>query len=67
MEMAMADDRRKRGIEDRTRVNIHEPYEVRTWCRELNVTPERLRGAVERVGPMADDVRAELGREVAKP
>jgi hypothetical protein len=66
-EVEMPDDRRKRGLADPTRVNVEEPFEVRTVCRELNVTPGQLRAAVERVGPVIEDVRAELGKEVAKP
>ena len=58
----MADDRTKRGPADRSRINLTEPYEVRYWCRELQVPPADLRAAVGRVGPMVDDVRAELAR-----
>src|SRR5262245_3111628 len=51
VEETMADDRMKRGPADRSRINIHEPYEVRYWCRELQVPSDRLRSAVKKVGP----------------
>jgi hypothetical protein len=61
-EGAMADNRTRRGPADRTRINLSEAYEVRYWCRELQVPPAELRAAVGKVGPMVDDVRAELAR-----
>jgi hypothetical protein len=58
----MADDPKKTGKQDRDRINVHEPYELRDWSKRLNVTPERLKEAVEKVGPMVEDVKAELAR-----
>jgi hypothetical protein len=40
----MADDKTKRGPSDRSRINIHEAYEVEHWSKELDVSPEHLRG-----------------------
>ena len=56
------DDRRKRGPQDRMRVNVNEPWEVDYWCERLAVTPARLRAAVKAAGPMARDVRRQLGK-----
>jgi len=56
----VSDDKTKTGPADRSRINVHEDYEVQYWSREFEVTPERLRGAVANAGPMVDDVRRYL-------
>jgi len=58
----MSDDKTNRGPADRTRINVNEDYELRYWTTELGVSEEQLRAAVKRVGPMVDDVRADLRR-----
>jgi hypothetical protein len=62
MEVLMADDKTQAGKPDRDRINVGEDYELRDWAKKFGVTPERLKAVVERVGPMAQDVRRELGR-----
>jgi Protein of unknown function (DUF3606) len=57
----MADDLKKRGPADRSRVNLNEPWEVEWWCKKWNVTPEQLKTAVLKVGVMAKDVARHLG------
>ncbi len=56
----MSDDPSQRGPQDRTRINLHEDYEVRYWTQMLGCTPEELRAAVEAVGVSADAVRRHL-------
>lgn len=56
----MPDDLTKRRPQDASRVNIHEPYEVRWWCHELGCTEQQLRDAVSKVGTSADAVRKHL-------
>lgn len=56
----MSDDKSKTGGGDRARISLSDEYEVRDWSQKFGVSPERLREAVERVGPMAADVEAEL-------
>ena len=58
----MSDDKSNRGPQDRSRINVHEPYEVQYWTKELRVTKEQLVAAVAAVGVMADKVRAHLKR-----
>jgi hypothetical protein len=43
------------------------PDEVHRWAEELNVSPEELRVAIERVGPVSSEVRKFLqqGRAAA--
>ena len=56
----MADDLSKRGPQDRSRVNVNEPWELSYWTKTFGVSAERLRQAVARVGVMRDDVEREL-------
>ncbi len=58
----MSDDKTKAGAPDRGRINLSEDYEVRDWAAKFGVTDERLRSVVEKVGPMADDVKDEITR-----
>lgn len=59
----MADDKTKTGKPDRTRVNVNEPYELTYWRKKFAVTPDRLKQAVKKVGPMVKDVERELGKK----
>jgi hypothetical protein len=52
----------KSGTTDRKRIDPHEEYEVADWAFRLDVSRERLLATIDRVGPMADDVRRELSR-----
>jgi Protein of unknown function (DUF3606) len=56
----MPDDLNKRRPEDSSRVNIHEPYEVRWWCDEFNCAEQQLKNAVAQVGTSAAAVRKHL-------
>ena len=47
----MADDKTLSGGQDRTRINVHEDYELRDWSKKFGVTPEELQEAVNAVGP----------------
>ena len=58
----MADDLKDRGARDRSRVNIHEDYEVRYWTEKWGVSKERLSQAVQKVGASAEAVARELGK-----
>lgn len=58
----MADDLTKRGQPDRDRVNVHEDWEVRDWAKKLGVTPQQLKDAEKKVGPMVKDIKRELGK-----
>lgn len=58
----MSDDKTKVGEGDRDRININQDYEVEYWTKQLNVTADQLRRAVNDVGPMVADVRALLGK-----
>ena len=46
----MTDNRQDRGKTDRSRISLEEAHEVRYWTRELNVSEEQLRRAIDMVG-----------------
>jgi hypothetical protein len=56
----MSDNKQDRGPRDRSRIDINEDYEVRYWTKELNISPEQLKQAVNQVGPMVENVRKHL-------
>ena len=56
----MADDLKNRGPADRSRINVHEAWEVRWWCDQFGCTEVALRNAVRKAGPSAEDVQREL-------
>lgn len=56
----MADDLKNRGPQDRSRVNVNEPWEVSYWTTEFRCTEAQLRAAVDEVGVMAMNVRTYL-------
>ncbi len=47
---------------DSSKININEPWEVNYWKDKLNVTEEKLKDVVEKVGPVVDDVKKELDK-----
>lgn len=57
----MADDPDKKGPQDRSRISLHEPWEVDYWTRELGVSKGELERLISKVGNSADAVRRELG------
>ncbi|CAB3846688.1 hypothetical protein LMG26689_01757 [Achromobacter animicus] len=56
----MSDDLSKRGPQDRSRINVNEPHELRYWTQALGVSEAQLRDAVKAVGPSATAVREHL-------
>ena len=57
----MSDDLSKKGA-DRKRINTSEDHEVRYWSEKFGVSADELKRAVQKVGPMADDVARQLGK-----
>lgn len=58
----MPDDLTNRGAQDRARINMSEPHEVKYWTQKWGVTAEQLRAAVEKSGPSSAAVAKELGK-----
>jgi len=59
------DESSKKGLQDRSKINMHEPHQVQYWTRHLNISNEELQKAVDKVGNAAAAVRKELAH--AKP
>jgi hypothetical protein len=57
----MADNLKNRGAQDRARINVNEPHEVRYWTSKFGCTEEQLRQTVAMVGVSAEAVARELG------
>lgn len=58
----MPDNKKIPGPEDRERINVNQPYEVRDWAKKFDVTPDRIRDSVKRVGDRVKDVKRDLGK-----
>lgn len=58
---SMADDPTKLAS-DRQRIDVSQDYECRYWAQRFDVTPDRLKQVVRKVGPMVGDVARELGK-----
>jgi len=46
----MSDDLSKKGVQDRSRINMNEPHEVSYWTEKFGVTKEELQKAINRAG-----------------
>jgi hypothetical protein len=51
----------KKQQPDRSKINLHQPHEVKYWTRALKVSQDELRKAIDKVGNSAAAVRKELG------
>ncbi|MEA3060574.1 MAG: hypothetical protein QOJ94_355 [Sphingomonadales bacterium] len=59
-ETGMGDDLSNRGPQDRSRVNVNEPWELRYWTQHFGVSEQQLRNAVSQVGVSRDAVERHL-------
>jgi len=57
----VADHRTNRRRPDRSKINMHEDYDVKYWTRHFAVTQDQLRRAIDRVGNSVAAVRKQLG------
>jgi hypothetical protein len=58
----MADNLQNRGPQDRNRINVNEPWELRYWTKELGLSEDELREAVKAAGPSVNAVREHVGK-----
>jgi len=56
----MSDDLKNRGPQDRNQINVNESWELDYWSDKLGVSKDRLKAAVQSVGPAVEEVKAEL-------
>jgi len=59
----MADNLNIRRPQDPTKINIHEPWEVRYWTTKWSITSQQLTSAVLAVGVATRAVAAYLGKQ----
>jgi hypothetical protein len=59
----MADDKTKRGPQDRRPINVNQPRERQYRTRQFGVSAQKLRNAVKRVGVSAAAVARELRKK----
>lgn len=57
----MADNLEDRGPQDRSRINVNEPWELQYWSKHFGVTEDQLRTAVQAVGTSVEAVGRHLG------
>ncbi|HZP88249.1 MAG TPA: DUF3606 domain-containing protein [Burkholderiales bacterium] len=60
------DDTTRGRSQDRSKVNLHEDYEVRYWTQALGVSEEQLAQAVKAVGNSADRVREYFSNQAGR-
>ena len=58
----MADDLKQTGKPDDQRINVEQDHELSYWSKELGVSREELKRAVEQAGPVVKNVRQRLNR-----
>ena len=58
----MADDLKQTGKADDQRINVEQDHELSYWSKELGVSREELRSAVQQAGSLVKDVRQHLNR-----
>ncbi len=62
----MADNKKKRGGNDRALIPLGEPYEVTYWSKKFKVTPAKLKAAVGKVGHSSKKVEAYIKEQKHK-
>lgn len=58
----MADDLKQTGKADDQRINVEQDHERSYWSKELGVSREQLRNAVQQAGSLVKYVRRHLSR-----
>jgi hypothetical protein len=58
----MADDLKQTGRQDDQRINVEQDHELSYWSKELGVSRDELRRAVQQAGSLVKDVRQHLSR-----
>ena len=58
----MADDLKQTGKPDDQRINVEQDHELSYWSKELGVSREELKRAVQQAGPVVKNVRQHLSR-----
>jgi hypothetical protein len=56
----MPDDLKRTGRPDDTRINPDQDHEMAYWSKELGVTRDDLRRAIQQVGPTVKSIKQHL-------
>lgn len=56
----MSDNLNQRNSPDSKRINVNEDHEVRYWTKQLGVSEQQLKQAVQAAGTSAEAVRQHL-------
>jgi 3-oxoacyl-[acyl-carrier-protein] synthase III len=56
----MSDGLINRGQPDRSKINMHEDYEVKYWTKHFGISKDKLAEIVDKVGNSAAAVQKEL-------
>jgi hypothetical protein len=59
----MSDDLQNRGPQDRSRISLSEPWEVKYWTKELGLSKEELERVLKTAGNSTDAVRQHLSKQ----
>jgi hypothetical protein len=60
MEYRNMDRLSKRGVADRSKINMHEAQEIHCWAKHLGISEAQLQKAIDKVGNGAAAVKKEL-------
>lgn len=52
----------RRSLQDSSRINIHEEWELRYWADRWHVSRQQLMDTIKRVGVQVQDVAKALGK-----
>ena len=58
----MPDNLKIKQPQDPQKINVNEPWELTYWTKELGVSEDELKAAVEAVGVKVEDVKKHLGK-----
>ena len=58
----MADDKKKRGVQDRSKVSTSERYELDYEAKKMKTTPAKVKAAAKKVGSGRKKIEAKLKR-----
>ena len=64
-ENVMTDSTSQRHGQDRSRINVNQPHELRDWADKFGVSPQQIQDAVRSVGNQASDVEAFLASQAS--
>jgi len=62
----MADDLEKRGLQDRSRINVEQEHEISYWAKKVGCGENEPRVIVRRVGNLVEAARCQTNWDIAR-